>query len=996
MDVRRWERLENLFHAAAPLSPEERDRFLVAECGGDADLIEEIRALLDHGDAGRDFLEVPAIERVAKEFAEDAATARTPVDALAFPVPDWDRYEFIRILGQGGMGVVYLARDRKLNRPTALKFLRETQPDQLRRFLQEARAQASISHESVCRIFEVGEVEGRAFIAMEYIEGQPFDQAYRRLPLEARVLVIRRIADALAAAHRIGIIHRDLKPSNIMISAGPDGQPFPVLMDFGLAREIESEAQLTESGVILGTPAFMSPEQAAGKSRALDRRTDVYSLGATMYAVLCGRPPFVAENNIHVLFKVLHDDPPPPSKLAPNLPRELQIILLKCLEKDPNRRYDSAAALAEDLERYLSGNRIDATGPSLWRQAMKLAGRYRAATASIGLGLMLGVVFSGYAVWADARSRTLARLTQEFGEMADRAEADLRFSYAMPPHDTRPERARMLAELDRIRRRMAETGPLAVGPGECAIGRIRLALGDFREATAHLRRAREAGLQSPVLDYAEGRVFGEMYKTARASVEGERDPDGRSFRLEQLEEEYLKPARERLRSYRDRVGVEGGETPYIEGLLALYQRDFEGAIRQAETARRNQPWFYEAYLLESNARLEMAREKANAGDYEKSDHHRRTAGTVLKQAIDIGRSDPVLNLSEARLWLDILNDNYLIGKPTEEPFAKATAACDRAIALHPEWSEAFTVKALCHERYCSRKFARGENPLNEVQAGLAVANQAIALDGRNGEAHLARSILLSLLGDGESLNGAPFWATYDQAIAAGRESVRLSPESAAPHQHLATLFIVRGYARHDSGGDPLPDFNEAESEFGEAIRINPKNVRTLNNRGALAYNRGTFEMDKGRDPRPDLSTAILFCRRALEVNPNFAEAYLNLGGVHLLLGQFEAARGRDPMGEYEKAIRYNRMGTEKNPNNPLAFLNLAETFRAVGAWRAGQGIHPRNELEQAEAAIRKAEEIGQNAATIAQKRAENRRILEQFHRRAASASRKPQNRLPNG
>lgn len=980
MDVRRWERLENLFHAAAPLSREERDRFLVAECGGDAGLIQEIRALLDHGDAGRDFLEVPAIERVAKEFMEDpAATARTPVNALAFPVPDWDRYEFIRILGQGGMGVVYLARDRKLNRPTALKFLRETQPDQLRRFLQEARAQASISHESVCRIFEVGEVEGRAFIAMEYIEGQSFDQTYRRLPLEARVLILRRIADALGAAHRIGIIHRDLKPSNIMISAGPDGQPFPVLMDFGLAREIESEAQLTESGVILGTPAFMSPEQAAGKSRALDRRTDVYSLGATMYAVLCGRPPFVAENNIHVLFKVLHDDPPPPSKLAPNLPRELQIILLKCLEKDPNRRYDSAGAVAEDLDRYLSGKNIGATAPSRWRQARKLAGRYRAASASIGLALLLGIVFSGYAVWADARSRTLGRLTQEFGEMADRAEADLRFSYTMPPHDTRPERARMLAELDRIRRRMAETGPLAVGPGECAIGRIRLALGDFQEAAAHLRRAREAGLQSPVLDYAEGRVFGEMYRSARAAVEAEKDPDGRIFRLRQLEDEFLKPARDRLRSFRDRGGAGGNQAPYVEGLLAFYQRDFEGTVRLAESARRNRPWFYEAYLLESNARLEMAREKANAGDHEKSDNDRQTAGTVLKQAIDIGRSDPVLNLSEARLWLDILNDNYQIGKPTEEPFAKATAACDRAIALHPEWSEAFTVKALCYERQCSRKFARGEKPLNEIQTGLGVANQAIALDGRNGEAYLALSILLSLLGDAESTPGKAPLATYDRAIAAGRESVRLSPENIPAHQHLATLFIIRGYARHDAGSDPLPDFREAEIAFGEAIRLNPRNARTLNNRGALAFNRGSFEMDKGRDPRPDLATAIRFCRRALEVNPNFADAYLNLAATHLILGHYEAAQGRDPMTEFEQAIQCGRTATEKKPDSPMTYLNLIEAFQAVGEWQAGRGINPRAALDQAVSAIRRAEELGQDAATIAGKRAENRRILETFH-----------------
>lgn len=981
MDAQRWERLENLFHAASALPWEERDPFLIGECGADASLIREIRALLARSDTGRHFLEIPAIElfTLCRNEEEDTVTAGQKGDPLAFPVPDWDRYEFIRPLGQGGMGVVFLARERKLNRLTALKFLRETNDDQLRRFLQEARAQARISHESVCRIFEVGDVNGRAFIAMEYIEGQSLDRVHRHLPLDARMFIIRRIADALAAAHRLGIIHRDLKPSNIMISTGTDGQPFPVLMDFGLARETETNSDLTESGIILGTPAFMSPEQAGGKMRQLDQRTDVYSLGATMYAVFCGRPPFVAENSIDLLLKVLHDDPPPPSKLAPELPKDLQTILLKCLEKDPNRRYDSAGALVEDLDRYLSGQTIDATGPTPWRRAVRLASRHPTVSASIGLGLVLAIIFSGYAVWAEGRSRALARLTQEFGTMADQAESDLRFSHTMPPHDTRPERAEIRRELERIRQRMAEVGALATGPGECAVGRICLALGDFREAAVHFRRARETGFQSPALDFGEGRVLGEMYKTARANVEA--DPDGREFRLKQLENDFLVPARARLLAYGDRVGAGGSEREFIEGLLALYQKDFQGAIRRAETVRRTRPWMYEAYQLESDAWVEMAREKANVGAYEEAEKHRRNAGMLLKKAVDIGRSDPVLNLSEARLWLDTINDNYQTGKPTEEPFALATAACDRTIALHPDWAEAFTVKALCFERFCGKKFERGEIPEKDVRLGLEAANRAISLDSRNGEAHLARSILLGLRGDAEGFSGKPNLPTYDQAIEAGREAVRLMPESALVHQSLATYFIIRGYARYDAGGDPLPDFREAEIEFGEAIRINPKNVRTLNNRAALAYNRSSIEMDKGRDPRPDLAVAITFCRRALAVNPNYADAYGILGSAHLLLGQFEAAQGRDPLNEFEKAVLQNRTATEKNPKNSIHFLNLIQTFHIVGEWRAGRGVNPRNDLELAAVAIQKAEELGQDRATIAKQWAENRRIREKFSRR---------------
>ncbi|HNN96488.1 MAG TPA: serine/threonine-protein kinase, partial [Pseudomonadota bacterium] len=272
-----------------------------------------------------------------------------------YPVVRWDRYEFQKKLGQGGMGAVYKARDRRLGRDVALKFIRGGDPNMVMRFLQEARAQARIDHPHVCKVYEVGEVEGKAYIAMQYVDGHSLNRAAKDLSLTEKVLLMRQVAEAMHEAHRLGIIHRDLKPDNIMVERLTDGTLSPVVMDFGLARESGDNRGLTESGAVMGTPAYMAPEQARGDVRTLDRRADVYSLGATLYDLVAGSPPFDAESIVDVLMQVMNEDAVPLRNRLPSVPSDLETIVMKCLRKEPGARYDSAKALADDLQRYIDG-----------------------------------------------------------------------------------------------------------------------------------------------------------------------------------------------------------------------------------------------------------------------------------------------------------------------------------------------------------------------------------------------------------------------------------------------------------------------------------------------------------------------------------------------------------------------------------------------------------------------------------------------------------------
>ncbi len=278
------------------------------------------------------------------------------------PVPQkFGRYELLAEVARGGMGVVYRARQEGLNRIVALKMIlpgRFCSAEDVERFRREAEATARLRHPNIVAVHEVGEVDGQHYYSMDFIEGMSLARRVAAGPLPAREAArhLLTLARAVQYAHQHGILHRDLKPSNILMDV--EGEPH--ITDFGLAKEIGGDPNHTRSGAILGTPGYMSPEQAAGRTREVGPACDVYGLGAILYELLTGRPPFRSESPMDTLLHVLEKDPAPPRLLNPKVERDLETICLKCLEKDPSQRYPSAEALAEDLHRYLEGAPISA------------------------------------------------------------------------------------------------------------------------------------------------------------------------------------------------------------------------------------------------------------------------------------------------------------------------------------------------------------------------------------------------------------------------------------------------------------------------------------------------------------------------------------------------------------------------------------------------------------------------------------------------------------
>src|SRR5262245_58509038 len=418
-----FEQIERLYHAALERRPDARDAFLDEECAGDADLRREVEGLLAFDHPSDSFIQAPAIEIAARALAAEPLieTSNKRMRSL-IAESQIGAYQLLSPLGRGGMGEVYLALDSRLGRKVAVKFLLAeftTDAERLRRFEQEARAASALNHPNIITIHEIGEVRTEAgdthYIVTEYIEGETLRQRLTNGPqigmkLSETIGLAAQIAAALAAAHGAGIIHRDIKPENVMVRR--DG--LVKVLDFGLAKLTEPSSPAvgtqaatlarnrTDTGVVMGTPRYMAPEQARGER--VDARTDIFSLGVVVYEMLAGRTPFNGATASDCIAAILKEEPPELSETNQKVTPQLEKIVRRCLEKNPERRFQSASDLRFALEALSSppgsrpGSELDAkAAPAVTKNVSRSSMRNRERLAWVAAALMLGML--GF-VWA--------------------------------------------------------------------------------------------------------------------------------------------------------------------------------------------------------------------------------------------------------------------------------------------------------------------------------------------------------------------------------------------------------------------------------------------------------------------------------------------------------------------------------------------------------------------------------------------------------------------
>jgi serine/threonine protein kinase len=358
--------------------------------GGDGDFRDQRTepqiAVVSQPETGAGPQPAPGLGPTISQTPNGGTAIGDPAESQGNLLRSFGDYELLQELARGGMGIVYKARQRKLNRLVALKMILAGQlasVADVQRFYTEARAAAHLDHPGIVPVYEVGEQQGQHFFSMGYVHGGSLAGRVKDGPLPPREAagLVRKVAEAVAYAHGHGIIHRDLKPGNVLLD--PDGQP--KVTDFGLAKNLAGDSQLTGTGQVMGTPSYMPPEQAEGKFKEIGAAADIYSLGAILYCLLTGRPPFQAASVMETLKQVLEQEPVSPRELNPGVERDLETVCLKCLAKEPGKRYGSASLLSEDLRRFLGGEPILARPVGYLERAWRWCGRNPALASATGL-----------------------------------------------------------------------------------------------------------------------------------------------------------------------------------------------------------------------------------------------------------------------------------------------------------------------------------------------------------------------------------------------------------------------------------------------------------------------------------------------------------------------------------------------------------------------------------------------------------------------------------
>ncbi len=905
------------------------------------------------------------------------------------------KYALVRKLGQGGAGEVYLARDTSLDRPVAIKILREEMsPNRkaVERFVREAKILAKIRHPHIVSVHETGRYQDRNYFVMDYVDGKPLDVFIGKgtLPLQKRVELLAKISGAVGEVHRHGVVHRDLKPSNILIS--PDGNPF--LLDFGLARDSSRVTKLTVSGTILGTPFYMAPEQVEGKP--VDSRTDVYGLGVLIYESATGRLPFRADNDFELYRKISSHDPPTPSTINRRVPRDLEVICLKAMDKDPRRRYADAGDLASDLQRYLDGVPIVARRVSIPVRIFRRVKEHRILASGVAGSLLVGVIALGFLLTSHLRENS--RITTDL-EAGDRSFSAGRLIEAKEAynrvHGLDPDNRTAADGLVKIRERQ---------------GNIKSRLS---EATRIMDRdpVRSAEIFAAVLE------LDTRNSAAREGIKLAKDREERNA-TRRLHSEFLSATHERIMKFEsdytlppDDYLIRDRTPPLLADLAAL-----EKAVKLLDSDQKADAFYLmgriQSHLGQSTAAiasLDAAIETSPLGRYYyhrgnlalaryRNEYMRRSAkflpaekrNTLLEELSPLrhqAREDFVkaIDSGSVEIWQAQFAQAVLFY--TAHRYREAEQECRKVIRTHRNAEVLKLLGQSALDRAISDPalyrdaidwFRRATNIYRsdyEAYAGLATAyyQQALDLPGHTfNTASIDRAVeqydtalrlrreAPLLLSRGRALLTKAEWLQMtgqesddvnELAFVDIRDARDMSPGDPVTHNWIAitliqtaTGLLFRSVGTVDAEGAEVK-IDDALMALKESIRLDPASETAHHNR-AVAYGmRCYLDMLTGKDPAGSIENAKNDIAKSIELGSESGSLYVAKGLNHFwkcisLLSDLESGRNQaetivSALAELDDAVDACDIAVVRLHRKP----DLANTFAMRGLLRTMKGLY---------------------------------------------------------
>ncbi|MFH1228661.1 MAG: tetratricopeptide repeat protein [Planctomycetota bacterium] len=706
------------------------------------------------------------------------------------------KYILERKLGQGGMGAVYLALDPALNRKVALKIITSNDAELLERFQREAQAVAKLKHPNIVQVYEAGAAGKQHYFTMDYIEGISLEQAIssaKRPNIQNIARIVLQVASALHYAHGQHIIHRDIKPANIMITK--QGQAY--ITDFGLAKQLTGlDRSLTMSGTAIGTPNYMSPEQAQGKKDEVDPRSDIFSLGATMYHCLTGRMPFAGNEIYEVISKVINVDPPAPSTIVRIIPKDLETICLKCLNKDKAKRYQTAGELARDLKRYLEGEEIAARRTGLISKLRIKAARNKAASLSIiGAAIILIIVVISLLISSSNKRHLIAQYRQEAEQLFrdsqyDKTKAACNKLLALAPQDE--DIQSLLKRCEKIIKAQDTKKQQEDEQAKEAAAKAQKTVDIRAQAKSILDRAGGAPAPDQKIEFAQEALkidptYGDAWQVIGYAYKEKANHAGSFDEYQKLTDkafEYfskaIKTTPTLAYSYYERAVIN----------VINYNRP-EEAMTDFEMVLKYDPNSYIGWFAKGNIAQSQNKNDEAIDNYTKA-----------------------IELYPENTWA---YNNRAIAYKNKGELDKAIADCSEAIRIDPKYADAYTSRGLAYKNK------------GALDRAIKDYDEAIRLNPKSARAYMNRGIAYKNKGE------------LDKALADYNEAIRIDPKDAIIYTNRGNVYDLKG------------ELDKAIADYNEAIRLNPKYAVAYSNRGSFYYNKG--ELDKAI---ADYTQAICF------------------------------------------------------------------------------------------------------------------------------------------